>query len=320
MRTRLTDLLKIERPVIQGGLAYLARAPLAGAVCEAGGLGQITAATLEDGQALLREIRLLREMTDKPFAVNFAIGHRPIDELLDVALGEGVPAISLTGGNPAPYARRIKDQGALLLVLTAGVRAAQKAEGLGADVVIAVGTEGGGHLGRDDVGTMVLTRRVASSVQVPVVASGGIGDGQGLLAALAMGASGIEMGTRFVATVESGASAEYKRRLLAGRENETQVIERSIGRPGRVLPSEYVSAILRKEAEGESPEALFLWVEGERNARAALQGRWDEGFAWAGQVVGLIDEILPVALLMDRIEREAEQAWEQLARVMRPPV
>lgn len=316
METRLTKLCHISRPVIQGGLAYLARAPLAAAVSEAGGLGQITATTLEDAQALRREIRAVRDTTSRPFAVNFAIGHRPIDDLLDVALEEGVPAVSLTGGNPAPYARRITDQKVLLLVLTAGVRAAQKAEGLGADVIIAVGAEGGGHLGRDDVGTVVLTRRVVQSVGVPVVASGGIGDGQGLLAALALGAEGIEMGTRFVATVECGAHPSYKERLIAAREHDTQVIERSIGRPGRVIPSPYVDDILAAEQSVHDAQDLFPWIAGDRNQAAAVLGNWERGFAWGGQVCGLIEDVPTVRQLMDRMEQEAEAAWNHLGRIM----
>lgn len=316
METRLTELCHISRPVIQGGLAYLARAPLAAAVSEAGGLGQITATTLEDAQALRREIQAVRDATSRPFAVNFAIGHRPIDDLLDVALEEGVPAVSLTGGNPAPYARRVTDQKVLLLVLTAGVRAAQKAEGLGADVIIAVGAEGGGHLGRDDVGTVVLTRRVVQSVRVPVVASGGIGDGQGLLAALALGAEGIEMGTRFVATVECGAHPSYKARLIAARENDTQVIERSIGRPGRVIPSPYVDDILAAEQSVRDAQDLFPWIAGDRNHTAAVLGDWERGFAWGGQVCGLIEDVPTVRELMDRMEQEAKTAWNHVARIM----
>ncbi|PSR37901.1 MAG: 2-nitropropane dioxygenase [Sulfobacillus thermosulfidooxidans] len=316
MKTRLTTLCGIERPIIQGGLAYLARAPLAAAVSEAGGMGQITAATLGTPQALREEIRAVRRLTAKPFAVNFALGHQPIDALLEVALEEQVPAVSLTGGNPAPYAHRIKEARALFLVLTAGVRAAQKAEGLGADIIIAVGAEGGGHLGRDDVGTMVLTRRVVQSVQVPVVASGGIGDGRGLLAAMALGAEGIEMGTRFVATQECQAHLSYKQRLVQTPENQTVVIERSIGRPGRVLSSPYVDKILAQEQQVTQAEDLWPWVAGEKNAAAALNGDWDQGFAWAGQVTGLITDIPTVRQLLDRMEREAVDAWDQLNQNM----
>lgn len=315
MRTRLTETLGIERPIIQGGLAYLARAELAAAVSQAGGLGQVTATTLPGPEALADEIRAVRRLTQKPFGVNFALGHHSIDDLLEAALSARVPVISITGGNPAPYAERILQSGAKLMVLVAGVRAAQKAESLGASVVIGVGVEGGGHLGRDDIGTFVLTRRLVEAVSVPVVASGGIGDGQQLAAALALGASGIEMGTRFVATQECIAHPSYKSALVDEDMNATRIIERSIGRPGRTLPSSHVSRILAKEAESPPIEELLPYISGEANYRAAVEGHLDEGFAWAGQVIGLIHDVPTVAELMERMEREAQDAQRHLASI-----
>ena len=315
MRTRLTETLGIERPIIQGGLAYLARAELAAAVSNAGGLGQVTATTLPSPGALADEIRTVRRLTQKPFGVNFALGHHAIDDLLDLSLAEAVPVISITGGNPAPYAERILGSGAKLMVLVAGVRAAQKAESLGASVVIGVGVEGGGHLGRDDIGTMVLTRRLLESVAVPVVASGGIGDGRQLAAALALGASGVEMGTRFVATQECIAHPAYKAALMDQDMNATAIIERSIGRPGRTLPSPHVSRILAKEAESPPIEELLPYICGEANYRAAVEGRLDDGFAWAGQVIGLIHDVPHVAELMERMERDAHEAQRHLASI-----
>lgn len=309
MRTRLTDLLKIEKPIIQGGLAHLAFAGLAAAVCEAGGLGQITAASMPDGQALRREIRLMRTLTARPFAVNFAIGHRPLEELLDITLDEGVPIISITGGNPEPLIKRADASGVKVrkLVLVAGTRQAQKAEALGADAVIAVGFEGGGHIGRDDIGTMVLVPRVVDSVRIPVVASGGIGDGRGLAAALVMGAQGIEMGTRFVATQECIAHAAYKQAIVNGKETDTILIERSLGRPGRALRSAFTEAIVRAEGEGRPIEEILPLVSGEANRRAAIEGDLEHGFVWAGQVMGLINDVPTVKELLERIVVDAER-------------
>lgn len=312
MNTRLTALLNIERPIIQGGLAYLARAELAAAVSNAGGLGQITATTLDRPDDLEAEIARARALTTRPFGVNFAIGHRPIDDLLACAVNARVPVISLTGGNPAPFSERILASGALLMVLVAGVRAAQKAESLGASVVIGVGVEGGGHLGRDDVGTMVLTRRLVESIKVPVVASGGIGDGRQLAAALALGAAGVEMGTRFVATRECVAHDRYKQALTERDIHETAVIERSIGRPGRALPSQHVTTILEQEARRDSLETLLPYIRGELNYEAAVRGNLDAGFVWAGQVVGLIHDVPTVGELMERMGREAEMGLEAL--------
>ncbi|HLG28393.1 MAG TPA: nitronate monooxygenase, partial [Paenisporosarcina sp.] len=203
-QTRITDLLHIKYPIIQGGLAYLAYADLAAAVSNAGGLGQITAMSLETPEALRKEIHKVRSLTAQPFGVNFAIGEqgRPFTHMLDVAIQENVPVVSMTGGNPTAIFNQLKGTEIKKLVLVAATRQAQKAEELGADAVMVVGQEGGGHLGRDDVGTMVLVPRVVDAVSIPVIASGGIGDGRGLMAALALGAEGIEMGTRFIATKE----------------------------------------------------------------------------------------------------------------------
>jgi len=312
MHTRLTELLGIEKPIIQGGLAYLAFAGLAAAVCEAGGLGQITAAALPDAEALRREIRLLRSLTSRPFAVNFAIGHRPLESYLDITLEEGVEIVSVTGGNPEPLFKRADVSGVKVrkLALVAGTRQAQKAESLGADAVIAVGFEGGGHLGRDDIGSMALIPRVADSVRIPVVASGGIGDGRGLAAALCLGAEGIEMGTRFVATQECIAHVAYKQALVSGKETDTILIERSLGRPGRALRNAFADGIVRAESEGRPIEELLALVSGKVNRMAALDGDLEHGFVWAGQVMGLIGDIPTVRELLDRLVTEAQQVLQ----------
>lgn len=315
MNTKLTDVLHIDRPIIQGGLAYLARAQLAAAVSNAGGLGQITATTLQGPFELEQEIAEVRRLTNRPFGVNFALGHRPIDDLIATALDAKVPVISLTGGNPAPYADKILSAGSRLMVLVAGVRVARKAESLGACVVIGVGVEGGGHLGRDDIGTMILTRRLVETIQVPVVASGGIGTGQQLAAALALGASGVEMGTRFVATQECIAHPRYKEALVQHDMHETAIIERSIGRPGRTLPSRHVNTILEVEAGSPDFEALLPYIRGEINYEAAVNGRLEEGFVWAGQVIGLIHDIPSVADLMERMDHDAKAALLALLNV-----
>ncbi len=316
IRTRFTQLFGIDLPIVQGGLAHLAFAELAAAVSNAGGLGQITALSTGSPEALRAEIARVRTLTDRPFAVNLAIGHLPIEPYLDVALAEGVPAISVTGGNPEAAFRRSEGHAVRRLVLVAGVRAARKAESLGADAVIAVGQEGGGHLGRDDVGLVALLPRVVEAVAIPVLASGGIVDGQGLAAALALGAEGVEMGTRFVATVECRAHARYKEALVAARETDTQVIERSIGRPGRVLAGAYAARILAREADGADLSELIPLIEGRHNRRAALEGDLEEGFVWAGQGAGGIRDIPTVAALLTRMEAEARAAAGRLSALL----
>ncbi len=324
MRTRVTALFGIRYPIVQGGLAHLAYSGLASAVSEAGGLGQIGVACFETPDELRADLRKLRAATSQPYGVNFPLGHRPIDAFLDVALEEGAPVISITAGNPEATLRRIQQSGVSPLpktmVLIAGLRAARKAEELGADAVIAVGYEGGGHLGRDDVATLVLVPRVVESVRIPVLASGGIADGRGLAAALALGADGVEMGTRFVAVQECIAHQAYKDALVAAGETDTTLIEKSIGRPARVLRGPLAERLLEVEValerrgasrEEALPEVL-PYILGEVNKRAAIEGRLDEGFVWAGQVAGLIHDIPTARELVERMVREAREASDRI--------
>ncbi|WP_068618355.1 NAD(P)H-dependent flavin oxidoreductase [Paenibacillus tuaregi] len=307
--TRLTELLQIKYPIIQGGLAYLGYAELASAVSNAGGLGQITAMSLAGAEELRREIQRTRTWTDKPFGVNFAMGMHSADfeERVQAAIDEKVPVISITGGNPTGILEMLQPAGIKSLVLVSSRRQAQKAEQLGASAVIVVGQEGGGHLGRDDVGTMVLVPQVVDSVSIPVVASGGIGDGRGWMAAHALGAEGIEMGTRFIATKECvDASASYKQALVDSAETDTTVIKRSIGAPGRVLRNAYVNQILDIEHRTPTYEALRTYISGEANKRWIYEGRQEEGFGWAGQVTGMIHDIPTVGELIGRMVNEAE--------------
>lgn len=320
MKTRVTEMFGIKYPIVQGGLAYLAYAELAAAVSNAGGLGQITAATLGTPGKLREEIRKVRTLTNKPFGVNFAIARHDgrYQELLEVAVEEKVPAISITGANPQPIFERIKGENIRTLVLVAGVRQAQKAEELGADAVMAVGQEGGGHLGRDDIGTMVLIPRVVDSVSIPVLASGGIGDGRGLLAAFALGAEGIEMGTRFIATQECiHANEKYKQAILKAKETDTVIIKRTLGSPGRVLKSGYTLDIIEREQEGATYEDLQDMISGRANCRYIYDGNEGEGFGWAGQVIGLINNIPTVQELFDEMILTAEREQSRIGHLFR---
>lgn len=307
--TRVTELLQVKYPIIQGGLAYLAYADLAAAVSNAGGLGQITAMSLRNPDLLRAEIHKVRTLTDKPFGVNFAIGMHGTgyEEMVRVAVEEEVPVVTMTGGNPAPIFDLLAGTAIKKLVLVAARRQAQKAEQLGADAVMVVGQEGGGHLGRDDVGTMVLVPQVVDSVKIPVIASGGIGDGRGWMAAHALGAEGIEMGTRFIATKECvDASAAYKEALLASTEADTTIIKRSIGAPARALRNEFTAKILEIEEKEPTYEALKEYISGSANKRFIYDGEQEQGFGWAGQVTGMIHDIPTVEELINRMVAEAE--------------
>ncbi|MFB4164708.1 NAD(P)H-dependent flavin oxidoreductase [Alteribacillus sp. JSM 102045] len=307
-KTRVTERLHITYPIIQGGLAYLAYSDLSAAVSNAGGLGQITAMSLPDAEALKQEIRKVKEKTDKPFGVNFAIGQyrRPFEHMVEASLEEGVEVISMTGGNPSPIFDLLKGTDVKKLVLVAARRQAEKAEELGADAVMVVGQEGGGHVGKQDTGTMVLIPQVVDRVSIPVIASGGIGDGRGMMAALALGAEGIEMGTRFIATKECvHAHEHYKEALMKGTENDTVIIKRSIGAPGRALKNEWTEKILEVEHQTPEYEKLKDYISGEANRSYIYHGNDQKGFGWAGQVIGRINDCPSVQELFDRMKNEA---------------
>ncbi|HEX6542306.1 MAG TPA: nitronate monooxygenase [Ktedonobacterales bacterium] len=325
MHTRITGLFGIRYPIVQGGLAHLAYSGLAAAVSEAGGLGQIGMACFETPEELRADIRKLKALTTRPFGVNFPLGHRPVEPFVDVALEEGAHVISITAGNPEGVLRHITASGVKpqprTMVLVAGIRAARKAQDLGADAVIAVGYEGGGHLGRDDIGTLVLTPKIVESVKIPVLASGGIMDGWGMAAGLALGADGVELGTRFIAVQECIAHQNYKQALVDANEADTVIIERTLGRPARVLRrGPLVERILAAEddltrrgaSREEAFEMIFPMIRGEMNKAAAIEGRLDEGFVWAGEGVGLIHDIPTARELIERMVREAASAMERM--------
>lgn len=307
--TKVTELLNIKYPIIQGGLAYLAYSDLAAAVSNAGGLGQITALSLSSPEELIREIERVKEMTSKPFGVNFAIGqgNRPYEEMVEVAIRAEVPVISITGGNPQGILDMIKGTRIKTLVLVAAKRQAEKAEELGADAVMVVGQEGGGHIGRSDTGTFVLTPGVADHVSIPVIASGGIVDGRGLMASLALGAEGVEMGTRFIATKECvHAHSLYKQAIVEADENATVVIKRSLGAPARALKNEWTDKILEIESKQGGYESLKNYISGHVNKNYIYEGKEDQGFAWVGQGAALVHHIPTVAELIENMIQEAE--------------
>ena len=314
MKTRVTELLGIKLPIIQGGLAYLAYADLAAAVSNAGGLGQITAMSLNSPEELADEIDKVRRMTSSPFGVNFAIGQhgRSYKEFVEVALTKGVEVVSVTGGNPAEFLEMFKGTDVKKLVLTAGVRHAVKAEQLGADAVMVVGYEGGGHIGRDELSTMVLAPQTVRHASIPVIAAGGIVDGKGLMAALALGAEGIEVGTRFIVTKECRhAHASYKQLIINSSESDTVVIKKSIGAPGRALHNRHTDTIIGLENTNCTYEDLKDYISGERNKAFIYNGDSDAGFGWAGQAVGLIKDEPTVKELFSRILAEAAAVRER---------
>ena len=314
MRTRITELLGTRYPIIQGGMQWVGRAELASAVSNAGGLGILTALTQPDPQALADEIRRCRDMTDKPFGVNLTIlpstAPPPYEEYLDAALDNGIRIIETAGRSPKEFIAKAKAADAKIVHKCTAVRHALSAERAGVDAISIDGFEAAGHPGEDDIGGLVLFAAAARQVKVPLVASGGIGSGRGMAAAMMLGAEGINMGTRFCATREAPIHDSIKQALVAAKETDTNLIFRTLRNTGRVLKnaiSEEVVATERRPGGCEFEDIRHL-VAGARGRAALQDGKVDEGLVWASQVIGLIDDIPSCAELIERIVTECREA------------
>ena len=318
MNTRITELLGISYPIIQGGMMWVGRAELAAAVSNAGGLGIITALTQPDPQALAKEIARCRTLTSRPFGVNLtilpSINPPPYEAYLDAIIESGVKVLETAGNNPRAFIDKAKAAGIVVIHKCVAVRHALSAERNGVDAVSIDGFECAGHPGEDDISGLVLIPAAARRLTIPVIASGGIADGHGLAAALALGAEGVNMGTRFCATQEAPIHPSIKQALLAADERDTRLIFRSLRNTARVLRnaiSEEVVSLERREG-GVTFEDIRPLVGGARGRAALESGQVDDGVITAGQCVGLIDDIPTCAELIGRMVAEAR---EQVRRV-----
>ncbi|VWB18394.1 NAD(P)H-dependent flavin oxidoreductase [Burkholderia lata] len=313
MKTKITELFGIEHPIVQGGMHYVGFAELAAAVSNAGGLGIITALTQPNPEALTKEIRRCRDMTDKPFGVNltFLPARNPPDYpgYVKAIVDGGVKIVETAGNNPQKWLPMLHEAGIKVIHKCTSVRHALKAESIGCDAVSVDGFECGGHPGEDDMPNFILLPRAADELRVPFVASGGMADGRSLVAALAMGASGINMGTRFVATQEAPVHQKVKDAIVAATELDTRLVMRPLCNTERVLNNAGVERLLDEEKR-LGPDITFddvaEWVGGVY-PRVMKEGDLDAG-AWScGMVAGLIGDIPTVSELIDRIMRQAEE-------------
>ncbi len=303
LRTPLCDLLGIKHPIIQGGMAWVATAELVSAVSEAGGLGVLGAGSAPPDY-VRDQIRKVRERTDKPFGVNVPLFSPYAAEVVKVCIEEKVPVMTTGGGNPAPFIGPLKEAGIIVIPVVASVALAKRLERMGADALVAEGMESGGHIG--DVATMPLVPQVVDAVSIPVIAAGGIADGRGLAAALALGAVGVQMGTRFICTEECIAHPVYKEQIVKAHDRSTMVTGQSLGHPVRALKNPMVHRFQEMEKKGVSEEELIAFGTGALR-RAVLEGDWENGSFMAGQSCGLIHDIVPVKVLIERIVAEAEE-------------
>ena len=306
MRTRVTELLGIEYPIIMGGMAWAGTARLAAAVSEAGALGIIGSGSMTP-DILREEIRRAKKLTSKPIGVNILLLSPYVDDLVKVAMEEKVAAITFGAGNPAKYIPALKEQGIKVIPVVAADSLARIVERSGADAVIAEGMESGGHIG--EVTTMVLVNKVARAVKIPVIAAGGIADGRGMAAAFALGAEGVQMGTRFVATEEAEVHEEYKKRIVKASIRDTVVTGAKLGHPARVLRTPFAKKILELETKSfEEAERLLLGSL----RRAVQEGDVQTGSFMAGQSSGLISNIKPVKEVVKEVIEEFKETISAL--------
>ena len=303
MKTRVTELLGIEKPIIRGGMAWVAESHLAAAVSEAGGFGLIGAANAP-AEVVRNYIREAKELTDKPFGVNIMLLSPFADEIAQVVVEEGVKAVTTGAGNPEKYMKQWKEADIKVIPVVASVALAKRMERCGADAVIAEGTESGGHIGQAT--TMTLVPQVVDAVSIPVIAAGGIADGRGFAAAMMLGAEAVQMGTRFCVSDECVIHDKYKERILKAKDIDSEVTGRSHGHPVRGLRNKMTREYLKLEAAGASFEELEkLTLGGLR--KAVVEGDTDNGSVLAGQIAGMVSKRQSCREIIDEIMEQAEK-------------
>jgi len=302
LKTAICDLFGIKHPIIQGGMVHVGTAELVSAVSNAGGLGIIGTGNSEPDW-VRQQIRLTKQRTSKPFGVNILLISSFVNEVIEIVLEEKVAVVTTGAGNPGVYIPRFKQAGIKVMPVVASVALAKRLERAGADAIVAEGMESGGEIG--ETTTIVLVPQVVDSVQIPVVAAGGIGDGRGLATALALGAQGVQMGTRFVCSDECIAHPRYKEKILKAADRSTVVTGQSVGNAMRCLQNKLTRQFLALEETGATREELDLFGRG-RMYLGLIEGDIDEGSLLSGQIAGLIKEIKPVRAIIEEMVAEAE--------------
>ena len=311
LKTRFTEMFGIEHPVVQGGMQWVGRAELVAAVANAGGLGFITALTQPTPKDLVKEIERCRALTDKPFGVNLtilpAINPPPYAEYRQAIIDSGIKIVETAGNKPAEHVEEFKKHGILVIHKCTAVRHALSAERMGADAISIDGFECAGHPGEDDIPGLILIPAAADKVKVPMIASGGFGDGRGLAAALALGAEGINMGTRFMCTVESPIHENVKRQIVANDERQTDLIFRTMHNTSRVARNDISRQVVELERSGAKFEDVRELVAGSRGRVVYETGDPEHGIWSAGMIQGLIHDIPTCQELISRIVADAEE-------------
>lgn len=302
MKTRITELFNIQFPIIQAGMVWVSGYKLASAVSEAGGLGLIGAGSMKPG-FLREQVQKAKSKTDKPFGINIPLLRGDAQDLIDVTIDEGVKIVFTSAGHPGKFIDKLKKAGCIVVHVVPSVKYALKAESVGCDAVVAEGVEAGGHNGLDEITTFVLIPQVVDAVKIPVIAAGGIADGRGMAAAFALGAEGIQIGTRFAASVESSAHDNYKRAIVESVDDSTVLILKKVT-PVRLIKNKFSQQIIEAENSGATKEELTNILGKGRERMAILEGNLDEGEIEAGQCAGMIKDILPAGKIVRKIIEE----------------
>ena len=307
LKTKITALLQIEYPIIQGGMIWVSGWKLASAVSNNGGLGLIGSGSMKP--ELLREhINKCLDATKKPFGVNIPLMRKDAEDLVNVVLEESVKIVFTSAGNPKTFTQILKQNNVTVIHVVPSVKFGLKAENAGCDAVVGEGVEAGGHNGFDEISTMTLIPQLVDTLSIPVIAAGGIGDGRGLLAALSLGADGVQIGTRFAATEESSAHPNFKRRIVEAVDSDTVLALKKIGLV-RMIKNEFSEKAVKANDEGWSAEQQAELLGKKRAMLGIFEGDKKEGELEAGQISGLIKEILPVKEVINNLLNETEDAY-----------
>ena len=308
---KITQLFKIKYPIIQGGMIWNSGYKLASAVSNSGGLGLIGAGSMYP-EVLREHIQKCKKATDKPFGVNIPMLYPNIDEIMNIVVEEGVKIVFTSAGNPKTWTSFLKSKGITVVHVVSSSIFALKAQEAGVDAIVAEGFEAGGHNGREETTTLTLIPMVKEKVQIPIIAAGGIATGRGMLAAMVLGADGVQVGSRFAASIESSAHNNFKETIVKVKEGDTQLTLKELA-PVRLVKNKFYQDVQDLYAKGPSKEELITFLGRARAKKGMFEGDLDEGELEIGQVAGLIHEILPVEEIMQQMIADFEAAIKEKA-------
>ncbi|TKD57496.1 nitronate monooxygenase family protein [Flavobacterium sp. ASW18X] len=313
MTNRITQLFNIQYPIVQGGMIWASGYKLAAAVSNAGGLGLIGAGSMYP-EVLLEHIQKCKKATNKPFGVNIPMLYPDLDKLMEIIMKEGVKIVFTSAGNPKVWTPILKEKGITVVHVVSSLKFALKAQEAGVDAVVAEGFEAGGHNGREETTTMVLIPTVKEKLQIPLLAAGGIATGRQMLAAMALGADGVQIGSRFVASIEASSHTAFKEQVVAAKEGATQLTLKELA-PVRLLKNKFYEDVQNAYAQGASVADLKAVLGRARAKKGMFLGDLEEGELEIGQTSALIHDILPVAKIMERLLTEFEEEKKRLTQI-----